>query len=58
MALFQDPMRGGHDVLLQDILDVIRADDKEGQVKDASGKPRPRLVPEILLQLARRISPF
>ena len=51
-------MRGGHDVLLQDILDVIHADDELRRAKDVLGKPRPRLVPEILLQLARRISPF
>lgn len=54
----QDPMRGGHYVLLTDILAIIHAGDREAQVKDALLEPRRRLVPEFLLQLAHCVSPF
>eukprot|EP00250_Pteridium_aquilinum_P019123 c24305_g2_i2 orf=418-1839(+) len=54
----QDPMRGGYDVLLADILAVVHEGDREAQVKDALSEARRRLVPEFLLQLARSISPF
>lgn len=54
----QDPMRGGQDALLEDIVAVVHAGDKEAQVKDALSEPRRRLVPELLLQLARSVSPF
>eukprot|EP00250_Pteridium_aquilinum_P019121 c24305_g1_i2 orf=280-1779(+) len=54
----QDPMRGGQDALLEDILAVVHAGDKEAQVKDTLSQPRRRLVPELLLQLARSVSPF
>lgn len=54
----QDPLRGGKDELLQDILSVIHAGDPLAQADDASAPPRRRLVPEILLKLARKVSPF
>ncbi|KAL3687781.1 hypothetical protein R1sor_014090 [Riccia sorocarpa] len=57
-VFLQDPMRGGHDVLFEDVLAVVHADDEEAKAKDAQAPLRPRLVPEFLLQLARRISPF
>lgn len=54
----QDPLRGGKDELLQDILSVIHAGDPLAQADDAAAPPRRRLVPEILLKLARKVSPF
>ncbi|XP_062106362.1 isoprenylcysteine alpha-carbonyl methylesterase ICME [Humulus lupulus] len=54
----QDPLRGGKDGLFDHIVSVIHADDKEALAKDAAAPPRKRLVPEFLLKLARRISPF
>ncbi|MCO5581765.1 hypothetical protein L7F22_035653 [Adiantum nelumboides] len=57
-VFLQDPMRGGRDALFEDILAVVRAGDTEAQLKDALSEPRRRLVPELLLQLARSVSPF
>ncbi|BBN08555.1 prenylcysteine alpha-carboxyl methylesterase [Marchantia polymorpha subsp. ruderalis] len=57
-VFLQDPMRGGHDVLFEDLLAIVHADDEEARTKDAQAPLRPRLVPEFLLQLARKVSPF
>ncbi|GLU10827.1 hypothetical protein SLE2022_276080 [Rubroshorea leprosula] len=54
----QDPLRGGKDDLFDHLLAVIHAGDKEALAKDAMAPPRKRLVPEVLLRLARHISPF
>ncbi|XP_010265337.1 PREDICTED: isoprenylcysteine alpha-carbonyl methylesterase ICME-like isoform X2 [Nelumbo nucifera] len=54
----QDPMRGGKDELLENIIAVIHAGDADTLAKDAAAPPSRRLVPECMLQLARRISPF
>lgn len=54
----QDPLRGGKDDLFDHVVSVIHAGDEEALAKDASAPPRKRLVPEILLRLARHISPF
>ncbi|KAL5739551.1 hypothetical protein ACOSP7_028442 [Xanthoceras sorbifolium] len=54
----QDPLRGGKDELFDHIISVIHADDKEALAKDAMAPPRERLVPELLLKMARYISPF
>ncbi|XP_060192148.1 probable isoprenylcysteine alpha-carbonyl methylesterase ICMEL2 isoform X2 [Lycium barbarum] len=54
----QDPLRGGKDDLFDHIVAYIHANDKEALAKDAMAPPRKRLVPEILLKLARRVSPF
>jgi prenylcysteine alpha-carboxyl methylesterase len=54
----QDPMRGGKDELLHDILEIIHENDEEARQDDAMAMKRRRLVPEILLQLARLVSPF
>ncbi len=51
-------MRGGKDKLLGDILSIVFADDDEAKAEDAVTMMRRRLVPEILLQLARKVSPF
>ncbi|XP_010262382.1 PREDICTED: isoprenylcysteine alpha-carbonyl methylesterase ICME-like [Nelumbo nucifera] len=57
-VFLQDPMRGGKDQLLEDVVAVIHAGDGEAIAKDAAAPPRRRLVPECMLQLARRVSPF
>ncbi|EOY20500.1 Prenylcysteine methylesterase, putative [Theobroma cacao] len=54
----QDPLRGGKDDLFDHLVAVIHAGDEEALAKDALAPPRKRLVPEILLSLARQISPF
>ncbi|XP_034210341.1 isoprenylcysteine alpha-carbonyl methylesterase ICME-like isoform X2 [Prunus dulcis] len=54
----QDPLRGGKDELFDLLVAEIHAGDKEALEKDAMASPRKRLVPEILLKLARNISPF
>ncbi|KAG2713895.1 hypothetical protein I3760_03G000200 [Carya illinoinensis] len=53
-----DPLRGGKDELFDHVVAVIHAGDKEALSKDAMAPPRRRHVPEFLLQLARKISPF
>jgi prenylcysteine alpha-carboxyl methylesterase len=54
----QDPLRGGKDELFDHLVAVIHAGDNEALAKDAKAPPRRRLVPEFLLKLARKISPF
>ncbi|XP_043717404.1 probable isoprenylcysteine alpha-carbonyl methylesterase ICMEL1 isoform X2 [Telopea speciosissima] len=54
----QDPMRGGRDELLEDIVAVIHAGDEEALAKDVIAPPRKRFVPDFMLELARKISPF
>ncbi|XP_042969375.1 probable isoprenylcysteine alpha-carbonyl methylesterase ICMEL2 isoform X1 [Carya illinoinensis] len=53
-----DPLRGGKDELFDHVVAVIHAGDKEALSKDAMAPPRRRHVPDFLLQLARKISPF
>ncbi|KAH7281315.1 hypothetical protein KP509_36G040600 [Ceratopteris richardii] len=50
----QDPMRGGYNVLLEDILGVLNVDGE----RDISARLQRRLVPECFLRLAHKISPF
>ncbi|KAL3526681.1 hypothetical protein ACH5RR_011337 [Cinchona calisaya] len=54
----QDPLRGGKDELFDHLVAFIHAEDREALARDAGAPPRRRLVPEILLMLAGRISPF
>ncbi|KAH7650985.1 prenylcysteine alpha-carboxyl methylesterase protein [Dioscorea alata] len=54
----QDPLRGGKDELLEDIISVIHAGDTVALAEDAVARPTRRLVPEFMIQLARKISPF
>ncbi|XP_022149045.1 isoprenylcysteine alpha-carbonyl methylesterase ICME-like isoform X2 [Momordica charantia] len=54
----QDPMRGGKDQMFEDLVSIIHANDAEALAKDAVLPPRRRLVPEFMLTLARRVSPF
>lgn len=54
----QDPLRGGKDELFDHIVAFIHSGDKEALAKDATVPPRKRFVPELLLKLARHVSPF
>ncbi|XP_052186332.1 probable isoprenylcysteine alpha-carbonyl methylesterase ICMEL2 isoform X2 [Diospyros lotus] len=54
----QDPMRGGKDQLFEDLVSIIHSGDSEALAKDAVAPPRRRLVPEFMLRLARKVSPF
>ncbi|XP_028789277.1 probable isoprenylcysteine alpha-carbonyl methylesterase ICMEL1 isoform X2 [Neltuma alba] len=54
----QDPMRGGEDDMFRDLVGYIHADDAEARARDEAAPPRRRLVPECMIQLARRVSPF
>ncbi|XP_051119077.1 probable isoprenylcysteine alpha-carbonyl methylesterase ICMEL2 isoform X2 [Andrographis paniculata] len=54
----QDPLRGGKDDLFDYLVDFIHAGDKDALAMDAEAPPRKRLVPELLLRMAGRVSPF
>ncbi|CAO1945296.1 unnamed protein product [Urochloa humidicola] len=54
----QDPLRGGRDPLVEDVLSVIHADDAIARQKVALAPTPRRLVFEWQLKLARQISPF
>ncbi|XP_047960166.1 probable isoprenylcysteine alpha-carbonyl methylesterase ICMEL2 [Salvia hispanica] len=54
----QDPMRGGNDDLFEDLIRLIHGDDAEALERDVTAPPRRRLVPECMLRLARKVSPF
>ncbi|KAK7271774.1 hypothetical protein RJT34_27948 [Clitoria ternatea] len=54
----QDPLRGGKDDLFDHVVAVVHANDSDALAKDATAPPRRRFVPEILLKLASKISPF
>ncbi|XP_022983594.1 isoprenylcysteine alpha-carbonyl methylesterase ICME-like [Cucurbita maxima] len=54
----QDPFRGGNDELFDQIVSILHAGDEEALAKDSMAPPKPRLVPEILIRLARMVSPF
>lgn len=51
-------MRGGNDQMFEDLVAIVHSGDPEAQAKDAVAPPRRRLVPELMLQVARRVSPF
>ncbi|KAL6848888.1 hypothetical protein ACP4OV_021471 [Aristida adscensionis] len=57
-VFIQDPLRGGRDQLIEDVLSVIHADDTTAREKDASAPAPARLVYEWQLKLASQISPF
>ena len=56
----QDPMRGGRDAVLEEICSIMREtshnDGNNGNYD--SRRLQRRMVPEILLKLAHKISPF
>ncbi|XAR55869.1 hypothetical protein NMG60_11036099 [Bertholletia excelsa] len=54
----QDPMRGGKDQMFSDLVAHIYAGDGEALAKEAAAPSRRRLVPELMLKLARSVSPF
>lgn len=54
----QDPMRGGIDDMFEDLIAMIHAGDSEALSNDSTAPPRKRLVPECMLKLATRVSPF
>ncbi|CAM0954025.1 unnamed protein product [Alopecurus aequalis] len=54
----QDPLRGGKDPLVEDIVSIIHADNANSCEKYDSSPIPERLVSEWQIQLARRISPF
>ena len=54
----QDPLRGGKDELIDYVVAFIHSGDAEALAKDSIAPPRKRLVPELLLKLAGKISPF
>ncbi|CAH9128855.1 unnamed protein product [Cuscuta epithymum] len=55
----QDPMRGGMDELLEDLITRIHCESPEAVVEAAAtAHRRRRLVPECMLKLATKVSPF
>ncbi|KAJ3695318.1 hypothetical protein LUZ60_000695 [Juncus effusus] len=55
----QDPLRGGRDELVEDVVGTIHSINSTVPVPNNTVIPKPRrLVPEWQLQLARQISPF
>ncbi|MCD9559311.1 putative isoprenylcysteine alpha-carbonyl methylesterase icmel1 [Datura stramonium] len=52
----QDPMRGGINDMLEDLVSIIHGEDSE-TIK-GNAPPRKRLVPEFMLKLACTVSPF
>ncbi|KAJ9554171.1 hypothetical protein OSB04_018216 [Centaurea solstitialis] len=53
----QDPMRGD-DELFDDLVAIVHEGDEEAQRKQVKAPHRRRLVPEFMLKLAAKISPF
>ncbi|KAJ8622999.1 hypothetical protein MRB53_031528, partial [Persea americana] len=51
----QDPLRGGRDDLLEDIIAFIQAGDAGALPNDENATPRRRLVPEFMLKLAHKM---
>lgn len=55
----QDPLRGGRDKMLEEIVAVIHNDDPDASAPQHLVVPvARRLVPEFMLMLAGRVSPF
>ncbi|XP_022930102.1 probable isoprenylcysteine alpha-carbonyl methylesterase ICMEL1 [Cucurbita moschata] len=54
----QDPMRGGKHQLVEDLIFIIHQNDTEALARNAMAPRRRRLVPEFMLNLAQRVSPF
>ncbi len=51
-------MYGGRDELLADILSIVHVDNEQAKAEGAVAMMFWCLVPEILLQLAHKVSPF
>lgn len=54
----QDQLRGGKNELFEQMVAIIHSGDEEALTNDAMAPPMKRLLPEILLKMARKISPF
>jgi len=54
---FQDPMRGNYE-MLSDMLAVIHADNEGEKLRESRAVSCRRLLPEILLKCASKVSPF
>ncbi|XP_048546942.1 probable isoprenylcysteine alpha-carbonyl methylesterase ICMEL1 isoform X2 [Triticum urartu] len=54
----QDPLRGGRDKMLEEIVAVIQNDDPGASAQHLAVPIARRLVPEFMLRLAGRVSPF
>ncbi|KAG6405571.1 hypothetical protein SASPL_133162 [Salvia splendens] len=57
-VFLQDPMRGGRDDMFEDLVAMIHSGDAEALARDTTAPPKRRLVPEFMLRLARKVSPF
>ncbi|XP_019165095.1 PREDICTED: probable isoprenylcysteine alpha-carbonyl methylesterase ICMEL1 isoform X6 [Ipomoea nil] len=54
----QDPMRGGTDEMLEELISRIDYGNPEAFAEAANAPRRKRLVPEFMLKLAGKVSPF
>ncbi|XP_062229778.1 probable isoprenylcysteine alpha-carbonyl methylesterase ICMEL1 isoform X2 [Phragmites australis] len=54
----QDPLRGGRDKMLEEIASVIHSEDPDASAQHLAVPVARRLVPEFMLKLAGRVSPF
>ncbi|KAL6603513.1 hypothetical protein ACP70R_043874 [Stipagrostis hirtigluma subsp. patula] len=54
----QDPLRGGRDKMLEEIAAVIHNDNPDASAQYLAVPVARRLVPEFMLRLAGRVSPF
>jgi hypothetical protein len=54
----QDPLRGGRDKMLEEIASVIHSEDPDASAHHLVVPVARRLVPEFMLKLAGRVSPF
>ncbi|XP_031101229.1 isoprenylcysteine alpha-carbonyl methylesterase ICME-like isoform X1 [Ipomoea triloba] len=54
----QDPMRGGTDEMLEELISRIHYGNPEAFAEAANAPRRKRLVPEFMLKLAGKVSPF
>ncbi|CAL5040410.1 unnamed protein product [Urochloa decumbens] len=54
----QDPLRGGRDKMLEEIASVIHSEDLDKSADHMVVPAARRLVPEFMLKLAGRVSPF
>ncbi|CAN6215686.1 unnamed protein product [Urochloa humidicola] len=54
----QDPLRGGRDQMLEEIASVIHSQDLDTSADRLAVPVARRLVPEFMLKLAGRVSPF
>lgn len=56
--ILQDPMRGGRDELMEDLLGIVHEGDPAARAADQAAPPRRRMLPEVLLWAAHWLSPF